>query len=85
MSNMENENQKQGQNRFLEFIMERVASGNEEVAKGLLSDSFYRMDQGKLTKEYLEEFMPKLLLLLKEEYIEEVTRIMVDFNSRNVN
>lgn len=85
MSELENESQKQGQNRFLEFIMERVAPGSEEEAKGLLTDSFYRMDQGKLTKEYLDEFMPKLLLLLKEEYIEEVTRVMVDFNSRNVN
>lgn len=69
----------QGQEKFYHFIMERVAPQNEASAKALLNESFSLQDTGRFTPDYLMGFIPKMLDLLKPEYVEEVKTIMMNF------
>lgn len=70
----------QGQERFFNFIMERVQSGKQEEAKELLNESFSKQTEGTFNREYLEEFSQKMIAILKPENIEEVKNIMTQFS-----
>lgn len=65
-----------GQERFFNFIMERVALENQDKAKELLNKSFKKQDEGTFNKEYMMNFIPRMLELIKPECIEEVKNIM---------
>ncbi|CUN75145.1 hypothetical protein H8S10_08925 [Clostridium sp. NSJ-49] len=65
-----------GQERFFNFIMERVSSENQEKAKELLSESFAKQNDGSFNKEYMMSFIPRMLELIKPEFIDEVKNIM---------
>lgn len=67
-----------GQERFFTFIMERVALENQDKAKALLSESFAKQDEGTFNKEYMMNFIPKMLELIKPECIDEVKNIMLN-------
>ncbi|MGL5316527.1 MAG: hypothetical protein ACRC92_24940 [Peptostreptococcaceae bacterium] len=68
----------QGQERFFNFIMERVHTDNKSKAKELLSESFAKQEEGTFNKEYMMNFIPRMLELIKPEYIEEVKNIMAN-------
>lgn len=61
----------EGQQRFYEFVMERVQEGKEEEIKAIMSESFKRQQEGIFTKEYMTEIVPKMIMLLKPECVEE--------------
>ena len=65
-----------GQEKFFNFIMERVDLENQDKAKELLSESFAKQDEGTFNKEYMMSFIPRMLELIKPEYIDEVKNIM---------
>lgn len=65
-----------GQERFFNFIMERVELENQDKAKELLSESFTKQDEGTFNQEYMMNFIPRMLELIKPECIEEVKNIM---------
>lgn len=65
-----------GQERFFNFIMERVSSENQEKAKELLNESFAKQNDGSFNKEYMMSFIPRMLELIKPEFIDEVKNIM---------
>ena len=65
-----------GQERFFNFIMERVSSENQGKAKELLSESFAKQNDGSFNKEYMMSFIPRMLELIKPEFIDEVKNIM---------
>lgn len=65
-----------GQERFFNFIMERVSSENQEKAKELLSESFAKQNDGSFNKEYMMSFIPRMLELIKPEFIDEVKNII---------
>lgn len=67
-----------GQERFFNFIMERVALENKDKAKELLNESFKKQDEGTFNKEYMMSFIPRMLELIKPECIEEVKNIMAN-------
>ncbi|MGL5694671.1 MAG: hypothetical protein ACRCXA_11380 [Peptostreptococcaceae bacterium] len=67
-----------GQERFFNFIMERVELENQGKAKELLSESFSKQDEGTFNKEYMMSFIPRMLELIKPECIEEVKNIMAN-------
>ena len=67
-----------GQNQFLNFIMERVALENQDKAKELLSESFAKQADGTFNKEYMMSFIPRMLELIKPEHLEEVKNIMMN-------
>lgn len=65
-----------GQEKFFNFIMERVDLENQDKAKELLSESFAKQDEGTFNKEYMMNFIPRMLKLIKPEFLDEVKNIM---------
>lgn len=80
---MEVSNMNEGQQKFLNFILDRVKEGNEGAAAQLLSDVFRKQDSEEFTQEDMQNFIPKMLDLLKPECIDEVDMIMqgYDYNA----
>ncbi|MDB1922118.1 hypothetical protein PMY56_10245 [Clostridium tertium] len=74
----------QGQEKFLGFILERVQEGKVDEAKSLLAESFKKQSEGTFSHEYIIEFIPKMIALLKPEKVEEVKAIMQQF-AQNLN
>lgn len=70
-----------GQEKFFNFIMERVALENQDKAKELLNESFAKQNEGTFNKEYMMSFIPRMIALLKPECIEEVNNIMNKYNA----
>lgn len=68
-----------GQEKFFNFIMERVQDGKQEEAKALLEESFGKQADGTFNQEYLEGFVPRMIAVLKPEHVEEVKAIMAQF------
>ena len=67
-----------GQERFFSFIMERVELENQDKAKELLNESFAKQENGTFNQEYMMNFIPRMLELIKPECIDEVKKIMVN-------
>ena len=67
-----------GQERFFSFIMERVELENQDKAKELLNESFAKQEEGTFNQEYMMNFIPRMLELIKPECIDEVKNIMVN-------
>lgn len=65
-----------GQEKFFNFIMERVDLENQDKAKELLSESFAKQNKGTFNKEYMMSFIPRMLKLIKPEFLDEVKNIM---------
>lgn len=70
----------QGQEQFFDFILERVQEDKVAEAKALLAESFKKQSDGTFTHDYITEFIPKMIALLKPENVEEVQAIMVQFS-----
>lgn len=69
------------QQRFFDFIMERVELENQYKAKELLNESFDKQNKGTFNKEYIKNFIPRMLELIKPEYVDEVKDIMLNYKS----
>ncbi|WP_370836253.1 hypothetical protein [Clostridium tertium] len=74
----------QGQEKFLGFVLERVQESKVDEAKALLAESFKKQSEGTFSHEYIIEFIPKMIALLKPEKVEEVKAIMQQF-AQNLN
>ena len=74
----------QGQEKFLAFILARVQEDKIDEAKSLLSESFKKQAEGTFSHEYIMEFIPKMIVLLKADKVEEVKGIMEQF-AKNIN
>lgn len=61
----------EGKQRFYDFVMERVKEGKEEEIKAIMSESFKRQQEGTFTKVYMTEIVPKMMMLLKPECVED--------------
>jgi hypothetical protein len=70
-----------GQEKFFNFILERVQEGKQEDAKALLSESFAKQADGSFNSEYMNSFIPRMIAILKPECIEEVKNIMQGFSA----
>lgn len=68
----------QGQEKFFNFILERVHQENQEQAKELLAESFGKQADGTFNQEYMMSFIPRMLQLIKPEFLEEVKGIMMN-------
>ena len=69
----------QGQEKFLEFILERIKEDKIEEAKALLADNFKKQSEGNFTQDDIAQTIPKMLALLKPDKVEEVQAIMKQF------
>jgi len=71
-----------GQEKFYSFFIERAKDDKKEEAKALLEESFARQDAGTFDKAYFEKMLPKYMVVIKPEAIEEVKEAMEHFASR---
>ena len=71
---------KQGQEMFLNFILQRVQEGKEDAARELLAENFKKQDEGTFTKDDVEQFIPKMIDVLKPEKIAEVQAVAKKFS-----
>ena len=70
---------KQAQEMFLNFILQRVQAGKEDEAKEILMENFRKQEEGTFTQEDIEQFVPKMLSLLNPDKIEEIQAIAKQF------
>lgn len=72
----------QGQEKFLNFILQRVQEGKEAEAREILVENFKKQAEGTFTKEDVEQFIPKMMTILKPEKIEEVQAVAKQFANK---
>ena len=70
-----------GQEKFLKFIIARVSEENQDKAIELLNESFSKQDDGTFNKEYMMSFIPRMLELIKPEFVDEVKGIMSQYRA----
>lgn len=70
---------KQGQEKFLSFILQRVQEGKEEEAKAILLENFKKQNEGTFSQDDIQAFIPKMMSLLKPEKLAEVQAIAKQF------
>jgi len=70
---------KQGQEMFLNFILERVQEGKEDEAREILEENFKKLTEGTFSPEDIQTFLPKMISLLKPEKLEEVAGVVKQF------
>jgi uncharacterized protein HemY len=70
---------KEAQEMFLNFILQRVQAGKEDEAKEILMENFRKQEEGTFTQEDIEQFVPKMLSLLNPDKIEEIQAIAKQF------
>ncbi|WP_100488457.1 hypothetical protein [Sporolactobacillus pectinivorans] len=68
-----------GQEKFFNFIMERIQDGKQDETKALLNESFSKQADGTFNAEYLTSFATRMIALLKPAYVDEVKTIMSQF------
>ncbi len=73
----------QGQEKFFNFILERVQDEKQEEAKALLTEGFDKQADGTFDQEYMQNYIPRMIALLKQECIEEVKGIMTQFDGNS--
>lgn len=61
----------EGQQKFYDFIMKRVKEDKMEEMNAIMNESFKKQSEGTFTKEYMAEIVPKMMMLLKPECVEE--------------
>ncbi|MFC7365432.1 MULTISPECIES: hypothetical protein [Bhargavaea] len=71
---------KQGQEKFLSFILERVQDGKEDEARAILKENFRKQDEGTFSQQEIQEFVPKMIGLIKPERLEEVQAVVRKFS-----
>lgn len=71
---------KQGQEKFLSFILQRVQDGKEEEAKVILTENFRKQDEGTFSQSDIKQFVPKMISLIKPEKLEEIQAIVKQFS-----
>lgn len=71
----------QGQEKFLNFILERVEEDKRQDAQNLLAESFAKQADGTFDQEYMQSFMPRMMELIRDDAKEEVLNIMMNFRN----
>lgn len=70
------------QEKFYQFIMDRVKSEKREEVQQMLLDNFKRQEEKTFNDEHKQLFMQAMMECLKEEYREEVMAIMKSFQPK---
>ena len=70
----------QGQEMFLNFILQRVQEGKEDEAKAILTENFRKQTEGTFSQQDIQEFIPKMISLLKPEKLDEVQAVVKQFS-----
>ncbi|MEH7386387.1 hypothetical protein V7147_13405 [Bacillus sp. JJ1521] len=70
---------KQGQEMFLNFILQRVQEGKEDEAREILTENFRKQQEGTFSQKDIQEFLPKMISLLKPDKLEEIKAVVKNF------
>lgn len=70
------------QEKFYQFIMDRVKNEKREEVQQMLFDNFKRQEEKVFNDEHKQLFMQAMMECLKEEYREEVMAIMKSFQPK---
>ncbi|WP_251551087.1 hypothetical protein [Neobacillus muris] len=70
---------KQGQEMFLNFIIERVQEGKEEEARAILAENFKKLEAGTFTQADIAAFVPKMISIIKPEKLAELQAVAMQF------
>lgn len=73
---------KQGQDKFYEYILERVQEGKEDEARAVLTENFRKQNEGSFSREDVEGFIPKMISLLKPDKVAEVQAVVAQFSGQ---
>lgn len=73
---------KQGQEMFLNFILQRVQEGKEEEAKEILTENFKKQAEGTFSQEDIQQFIPKMISLLNPDKLDEVQAVVKQFSGQ---
>lgn len=71
---------KQGQEMFLNFILQRVQEGKEDEAKEILTENFRKQTEGTFSQEDIQEFIPKMISLIKPDKLGEIQAVVKQFS-----
>ena len=71
---------KQGQDMFLNFILQRVQEGKENEAKEILTENFRKQAEGTFSQEDIQAFIPKMISLIKPEKLDEIQAVVKQFS-----
>lgn len=72
----------EGQKKFSGFILERTEDAKKEEAQALLAESFSRQADGTFDQEYLQAFIPRMLSCIRQDAVDEVKNIMMNFRHK---
>jgi ketol-acid reductoisomerase len=72
----------EGQQKFYNFVLARVKEGKQEEIKDIMNESFRRQQEGTFTKEYMAETVPKMIMLLRPECVEEFKKAAEHMSSQ---
>ncbi len=71
-----------GQEKFYQFMLERVQHDKAQRAKELLKESFKKQEEGTFDHHHAEKFTKEMMECLKEEHKEEVLQIIKNFDPK---
>ncbi len=77
--------ERQAQELFQSYILERVKEEHAEDAKALLEENFKKQDEGQFTQEDIARSISMIMSYLRPEKVVEVQAVMKRFadNYRN--
>ena len=70
-----------GQDKFLDFILQRVREGKEDEARTILTENFRKQKEGTFSQEEIQEFLPQMMSLLEPDRLEEVRAVVTKFSA----
>jgi len=70
-----------GQEKFYNFIVERVRDDQKDSVKEMMLDNFKKQADGTFTREDMQKTQGTLMKALKPEAVEEVKAAMAHFAS----
>jgi predicted RND superfamily exporter protein len=73
----------QSQEKFYDFIVQRVREECVLAAKDLLKDNFAKQTNGVFSREDMVNTQKALVKMLKPEAVEEVRAVMAQFSAQN--
>ncbi len=74
----------EGQQKFLDFILERTETGKESEMKELLTESFDKQNSGNFDQKYLMAMVPKMIAYVRLEKRDEVMEVVQKFGASHV-
>ena len=72
----------QGQDQFMNYIVERVHDEHNDSAKELLGQDFKKMKEGNLSHDDIKKTQETLMKMVKPEDVEQVKAAMATFASQ---